>query len=91
VVITPLTLADALCQPAHGADGNVTGGRDRRYARSATGTVISSHARAAPLRRHEGTVAVVYGSLRQAELMRRRQRRVSPLRSGLAGFRFPRK
>ncbi len=32
---------------------------------------------------------MVDDSLRQAELMRRCQRRMSPLRSGFAGFRFP--
>ncbi len=37
-----------------------------------------------------GTVALVDDSFGQAELMRRRHRRVPPPRSGFAGFRFPR-
>jgi hypothetical protein len=36
------------------------------------------------------TVALVDDSLRQAELMRRRHRRVPSPRSSFAGFRFPR-
>jgi hypothetical protein len=37
-----------------------------------------------------GSVALVDDSFRQAELMRRRHRRVPPPQSGFAGFRFPR-
>lgn len=38
----------------------------------------------------DGSVALVDDSFRQAELMRRRYRRVPPPQSGFAGFRFPR-
>jgi hypothetical protein len=40
--------------------------------------------------RTSGTVALTADVLGQAELMRRRRRRVPPSRSSLAGFRFPR-
>jgi hypothetical protein len=39
----------------------------------------------------DGTVALVGDRLGLAVLMRRRHRRVPPLRSGFAGFRFPMK
>jgi tRNA U34 5-carboxymethylaminomethyl modifying enzyme MnmG/GidA len=56
-----------------------------------TGAVLTGSSRSGGVWvKRDGTVAFVDDSLRQAELMRRRHRRVPPPRSGFVGFRFPR-